>query len=75
MGLTKNEQKVYDAIVNYTIHYGFAPSVRDICDMTGLKSTSSVYNNMVKLNAKKKIKTYGSPRAIKIIGYKLVKEN
>ena len=74
MDLTEKEQEVYDAIVDYMMHYGFAPSVRDICDMTGLRSTSSVHHYMMGLNAKKMIKTYGSPRAIKLIGYKLVKE-
>lgn len=75
MDLNEKEKMVYEAIVDYMTYYGFCPSVRDICDMTGMKSTSSVFNYLVALNRKGKIKTYGSPRAIKLIGYKLIKEN
>ena len=40
-GLSTRE-KVYESIVAYMLAYGYPPSVREIGDMAGLKSTSTV---------------------------------
>lgn len=72
---SKTTQKVYQYLVKYITKYGYAPTVRDICVGVGLKSTSSVYCQLRKLEEEGKIKMRGnSSRAIKVIGYEFVKK-
>ena len=68
-------QEVYNFIVGFVTENGFAPSVREICAGTGLKSTSSVHSHLLGLESEGKIeiKQGYSPRAIKLVGYKFVK--
>jgi repressor LexA len=40
---------VLDCIRTYSDSHGFPPTVRELCVMTGLKSTSSVHNYLVQL--------------------------
>ena len=67
-------QKVYDFLVEFMTENGYAPSVREICVGTGLKSTSSVYDHLMELEDEGKIKMKQgySPRAIKLVNYKFV---
>ena len=65
---------VYQFIVKYIFDNGFAPTVREICKAINLKSTSSVYAHLVRLETEGRIKTKPySPRAIKVIGYEYIK--
>ena len=41
-GLTKSQQKVYDYLLK-TMPSGVPPTVREICNATGLRSTSTVH--------------------------------
>ena len=41
--LTERQQLVYDSIVDYQMHHGYAPSIRELCVICNLASTSSVY--------------------------------
>ena len=43
--LTKSQQKVYDFLVEHR-NDGIAPTVREICDATGFRSTSTVHNHL-----------------------------
>ncbi|MBQ1546588.1 MAG: transcriptional repressor LexA [Clostridia bacterium] len=43
--LTKSQQKVFDYLVEHKDD-GIAPTVREICDATGFKSTSTVHNHL-----------------------------
>lgn len=43
--LTKSQKKVYDYLVEHKDE-GIAPTVREICDATGFKSTSTVHNHL-----------------------------
>ncbi len=43
--LTKSQQKVYDFLVEHRTD-GIAPTVREICDATGFKSTSTIHNHL-----------------------------
>lgn len=68
-------QKIYDYLVEYFKENGYAPSVREIGEAVGLKSTSSVFSHLTILEEEGRIETRGnSPRAIKLIGYEFVKE-
>ena len=71
-------EKIFNAIVYYISQHQYPPTVKEICNMTGLKSTSSVHNHITKLIDEGMLETdaeWGSPRAIRVPGYKFVKEN
>jgi repressor LexA len=66
--LTERQQLVYDSIVNYQMHYGDAPSIRELCVSCNLASTSSVYAHLKKLQALGYIRWWeAAPRAIVIV--------
>ena len=80
-GIKNHGEKVRDAIVKAIIKYieehKYPPTVREIGDMVGLKSTSSVFTHLTKLMDEGRVETdgnIGSPRALRIPGYKFVKE-
>lgn len=71
---SKRQLEVYDFIVDYMTEHQYAPSVREMCNGTTMKSTSTVWNHLEAL------KHWGlidyqptQPRTIKLLGYKLVK--
>lgn len=69
--LTNNEERIVQAIREYTKKHGYAPVVREICILTGLNSTATVHDHMKSLMAKGVIQSEhpGYPRA-----YRLAKE-
>lgn len=81
-GIKEQGEKVRDAIVKAIITYieehQYPPTVREIGEMVGLKSTSSVQAHLTKLIEEGRVETdagIGSPRSIRIPGYKFVKED
>jgi repressor LexA len=50
--LTPNQDKVLNAIKFYYRMFGYSPSVRDIADLCGLKSTNTVYQHLQTLKEK-----------------------
>lgn len=67
-------ERVYNFIVEFIKKNGYSPSVREICIGTGLKSTSSVYMHLLKLEDEGKIQVKKkSTRAIKVIGFEFVR--
>lgn len=70
----ETKERVYQFIVKYMCDVGFAPTIHEIGDAVGLKSTSSVYAHLTRLEIEGRIKTKpNSPRAIRLVGYKLMK--
>lgn len=70
------KEKVLKAIVDYISEHQYPPSVRELCDLTGLKSTSSVNGYVTKLLEEGKLETdcgIGCSRALRVLGYKFVK--
>ena len=68
--------KIKEKIIEYICEHGYSPSVRDICEMVGLSSTSTVYSHLIIMLKKGMIETdgeVGQPRAIRVPGYKFVK--
>ena len=47
--ITEKQQLIYDAICRYLDKNGYPPSVREICRLTGLSSTSSVHFHLESL--------------------------
>ena len=72
----KVREDILQAIIGYIKEHGYPPSFREIGEMTGLKSTSSVQHHLEVLREEGKIETdagFNAPRAIRIPGYKFVK--
>ena len=71
-------QKILDMIIKYIECHGYPPTVREIGESVGLASTSSVNNHIGKMMNSGMLETDvqvpGSPRAIRVPGYKFVKE-
>lgn len=66
--LTDRQRKVMDAIRTLTARHGFAPSLREIGEAAGLRSTSSVQHQLTVLEAKGRIRRDANKgRAIEII--------
>lgn len=73
--MTDIENKIYDFIVSYTQEHLYSPSMREICDGVG-RSKSTVWHHLAKIEKAGLIELpdYSTPRAIRLVGYKLVKE-
>lgn len=70
------KEKVLNAVIDYVAEHQYPPSIRELCDMTGLKSSSSVHCYITKLLEEGKLETdcgIGSPRTLRVPGYKFVK--
>ena len=66
--LTKSQKKVYDYLKS-RVQEGLPPTVREICQATGLKSTSSVHAHLKTLEREGYIsREAGLNRAIHIMG-------
>lgn len=66
--LTKSQAKVFD-FLKESIAGGITPSVREICEATGLSSTSTVHSHLKSLEELGYIKrTTGLNRSIRIVG-------
>ena len=67
---------IMQSIISYIEKHQYAPTVREIGDMVGLKSTSTVHTYLKKLFDEGKLETdeVSSPRALRVPGYKFVKE-
>lgn len=66
--LTEKQQLVFESILLYQRQHGYAPSIREIGEMVGLASTSSVYSHLKILEEKGYIaRKVEAPRAIAIL--------
>ena len=68
--------RMKEKIIEYICKHGYAPTVREIGQMVGLKSTSSVHAHLIRMFDAGMLETddrFGSPRAIRIPEYKFVK--
>lgn len=69
-----NRERIYNFLVKYIQENGFSPSIREICEGTFLKSTSTVYRHLQRLEDEGRIEMkQNSFRAIKLVGYELKK--
>ncbi len=66
--LTKKQQKVLNCIKKSVTEKGYSPSVRELCEMTGLTSTSTIHSYLTSLQKKGYIRRDPSkPRTIEIL--------
>lgn len=71
------KQKILEFIISYIQLHGYSHTVREIGDGVGLKSKSSVHARLLRMLNDGMIETdavTGSQRAIRVSGYKFVKE-
>lgn len=73
--LTSAEERTYDAIVDFIMEHGYPPTCRELCDMVGIKSTSTIHKRLMCIHNKGWITVQGAPRAINVAGYKFIKED
>lgn len=71
--MSEIEQKIYEFILKYTMEHLYSPSMQDICEEVG-RCKHTVWRHLAKLEQKNLIKLpeYGVPRAIHLVGFKLV---
>lgn len=66
--LTEKQQVIYDFIKKTILERGYPPSVREICEAIGLRSTSTVHGHLERLEKKGLIRRDPTkPRAIEIL--------
>lgn len=73
----QTKERIMQAIVSYIAEHQYAPTVREIGSMTGIKSTSTVHHYLSVLLDEGKLETdaeWGTPRALRVPGYKFIKE-
>lgn len=70
--MTDTRKAIMSYIKNYIQEHGYPPSVREIGNGVGLKSTSSVQKHLKKLIDTGELETdaeIGSPRTLRVPGY------
>lgn len=75
--MSETQKKILNIIVKYQEKHGYPPTVREIGESIGLKSSSSVHAHLRYMFKNKILETdasEGSPRAIRVPGYKYTKE-
>lgn len=66
-GLTERQQQILNAIASYVNEKGYSPTVREIADMVGIKSSSTLHAHLQRLEKKGYItKERGKPRTITV---------
>ncbi|ADQ06151.1 transcriptional repressor, LexA family [Caldicellulosiruptor hydrothermalis 108] len=64
-GLTERQQQILYAITSYINEKGYPPTVRELADMVGIKSSSTLHGHLKRLEKKGYItKEKGKPRTI-----------
>lgn len=72
--LTSSEEQVYSFILEYTVNHLFPPTVSEIRDGTKIKSNSTIFEILKRLEERKLIEiTKHTPRGIKLIGYSIMR--
>lgn len=69
----KSKERVYNFIISYTEEHLYSPSIRDICEGTGLKSTSTVFSHLRTLQNEGKLTSEGV-RRITLRGFKFERD-
>lgn len=66
--LTPRQAKVYESIIFYQNKKGYAPTVRELCKMVGVSSTSTISLHLSRIEEMGLIKRQQNfPRAISIL--------
>lgn len=71
--ISEIELKIYEFIIAYTMRHLYPPSIREICENVD-RCTNTVWNHLRKIEKAGLIELpeYATPRAIRLVGFKLV---
>lgn len=70
-----SKEKIFEFIVKYISDNGYPPTVREIGNGVGLKSTSTVHSHLQTMKLMGTIEgEIDKPRAIRVPGYEFVKK-
>lgn len=73
----ETRKRIYDFVVDYIQEHGYPPTVREIGTGAYLSSTSSVHSHLLQMLESGMLETdakTGSPRALRVPGYKFVQD-
>lgn len=65
-----SKERIYNFIIDYTSEHLYSPSIREICDGVGLRSTSTVHSHLLGLRNEGKL-DYEGVRRITLRGFRL----
>lgn len=66
--LSKKQEITFNAIKEYIEKYGFSPTIRELCEMVGVKSTCTIYQSLNILKRKGYINyVYNRSRTIRVL--------
>ena len=65
--LTPKQNDIYQVIKRYYNTYGYFPTIREICELSGRSSTSTIKDYLNKLEKKGLIMWCGNARKSKIV--------
>ena len=71
---TGNRKKILNFTREFVKNNHYSPSIREICEGTGISSTSSVHYNIAKLAIDGKLTRGSEPRTINVGGIKVLEE-
>lgn len=43
MDLTEKQRRLYEAIRDYILEYGYSPSMRELCELIGVSSPATIH--------------------------------
>lgn len=71
--MSETDKRIYEFIKEYTVENLYPPSIREICDNVD-RCTNTVWHHLRKLEKVGLIELpeYATPRAIRLVGFKLV---
>lgn len=76
--MKKRENEIYHFIISYIQAHGYPPSVREIADGLHIKSSSTIHlhlQNMIQNGYLESDAAPGTPRALRVPGWKFVPES
>lgn len=76
--MKSKKDQILQFIIRYIDAHGYPPTIREIGDGVGLKSPSSVQRYLLMMFVEGTIESdapEGSPRAIRVPGYRFIKED
>ncbi|WPX08144.1 winged helix-turn-helix transcriptional regulator [Caldicellulosiruptor danielii] len=63
--LTERQQQILNAITNYIKEKGYPPTIRELAEMVGIKSSSTLHGHLLRLEKKGYItREKGKPRTV-----------
>lgn len=66
--MTERQKEILGTIIKYIEREGISPTVRELCDITGIKSTSTIHGYIKRLQNQGYIEMIkGSPRSIRVL--------